>query len=55
MAFTAVTNDKPVPVLEVLGRRVDFSIGFVRSTHLIAHADDLSHYLEGLRLAGVPE
>ena len=40
---------------EVLKKREDFSIEFVRSTHLIADADDMSHYLEGLRKAGVPE
>jgi len=34
-------------------QRADFSINFVRSTHLIADVDDMQHYLEGLRKAGV--
>ncbi|MDJ0957706.1 MAG: adenylate/guanylate cyclase domain-containing protein [Arenicellales bacterium] len=40
---------------EVLKERPDFSIEFVRSTHLIADAGDMTHYLEGLRKAGVSE
>jgi TolB-like protein len=40
---------------EVVNLRPDFSIGFVRDTHLIADAGDFAYYLEGLRLAGVPE
>ncbi len=34
-------------------QRPDFSIDFVRSTHLFADADDLQHYLEGLQKANV--
>jgi pentatricopeptide repeat protein len=34
-------------------RRSDFSTEFVRSTHLIADVDDMQHYIEGLRKAGV--
>ena len=40
---------------EVLETRPDFSVEFVRSTHLITDTDDMNHYLEGLRKAGVPE
>ncbi len=35
--------------------RPDFSLGFVRETHLISDRDDLSLYLEGLRKAGATE
>ena len=38
---------------ELRTRRSDFSIDFVQATHLIADADDMSHYLEGLRKASV--
>jgi adenylate cyclase len=38
-----------------LERRPDFSITFVRDTHLFANADDFDRYLEGLRHAGVAE
>ncbi len=38
---------------ELHTRRSDFSIDFVQATHLIADADDMSHYLEGLRKASV--
>jgi adenylate cyclase len=34
-------------------QRSDFSTEFVRSTHLIADVDDMQHYIEGLRKAGV--
>jgi tetratricopeptide (TPR) repeat protein len=40
---------------EVLKEREDFSIKFVRSTHLISDIGDMNHYLEGLSKAGVPE
>ena len=38
---------------ELRAQRSDFSIDFVQATHLIADADDMSLYLEGLRKAGV--
>ncbi len=38
---------------ELRTRRSDFSIDFVQATHLIADADDMSQYLEGLRKARV--
>ena len=34
-------------------RRPDFSVDFVRTTHLISDPDDMDHYLDGLRKAGV--
>ncbi|MGD2049812.1 MAG: tetratricopeptide repeat protein [Chloroflexota bacterium] len=41
-------------VLErLLAQRPDFSVEFVRSTHLIADKAYLQHYLEGLQKAGV--
>jgi adenylate cyclase len=41
-------------VLEELRRsRPDFSIEFVQTNHLIANADDMGHYLDGLRKASV--
>ena len=38
---------------ELRTRRSDFSIEFVQATHIIADADDMSHYLDGLRKASV--
>ena len=38
---------------DFLPRRPDFSIDFVRTTHLISDPDDMDHYLGGLRKAGV--
>jgi adenylate cyclase len=38
---------------ELRTQRSDFSIEFVQATHLIADADDMSHYLDGLRKASV--
>ncbi len=40
---------------ELRAHRPDFSTAFVRDTHLMADADDMGHYLEGLRKAGLPE
>ncbi len=40
---------------ELLKQRPDFSIDFVRETHLFADSSDLDRYLEGLRHAGVAE
>jgi serine/threonine protein kinase/tetratricopeptide (TPR) repeat protein len=40
---------------ELLPLRPDFSIRFVRTTHLYSDAAYMAHYLEGLRLAGAPE
>jgi hypothetical protein len=40
---------------ELLPLRPDFSIRFVRTTHLYSDAAYMAHYLDGLRLAGVPE
>lgn len=38
---------------ELLEQRPDFSVEFVRATHLIANDDDMRHYLEGLHKAKV--
>ena len=35
--------------------RPDFSLAFVQKYHLISNADDMTHYLDGLRRAGVPQ
>jgi TolB-like protein/Flp pilus assembly protein TadD len=40
---------------ELLALRPDFSIPFVRETHLYTNNDTFTHYLEGLRKAGVAE
>ena len=41
-------------VLQDFGpRRPDFSVDFVRTMHLISDPDDMDHYLDGLRKAGV--
>jgi tetratricopeptide (TPR) repeat protein len=40
---------------EVIRQRCDFSIAFVRSTHLFGADDIMAHYCEGLRKAGVPD
>ncbi len=40
---------------ELRAHRPDFSTALVRDTHLITDADDMGHYLEGLRKAGLPE
>ena len=40
---------------ELLKQRPDFSIDFVRETHLFADSSDFDRYLEGLRHAGVAE
>lgn len=41
-------------VLELLlTQRPDFSVDFVRTTHLIADKAYLQHYLEGLKKSGV--
>jgi adenylate cyclase len=46
--------DEASRVLEDLrSRRPDFSVDFVKSTHLFADAADMDHYLQGLRKAGV--
>jgi hypothetical protein len=34
-------------------QRPDFSIDFVRTTHLFSNSDDMQHYLDGLRKASV--
>ena len=38
---------------ELLRQRPDFSLAFVRDTHLICDPDDLARYLDGLEKAGV--
>jgi len=38
---------------ELLASRPDFSVEFVQTKHLIANGDDMGHYLDGLRKAGV--
>jgi adenylate cyclase len=40
---------------EVTRQRPDFSIAFVRGTHLFGEPKIMAHYCEGLRKAGVPE
>ena len=49
--------DRPEEARRVLRdfrpRRPDFSVDFVRTTHLISDPDDMDHYLDGLRKAGV--
>jgi len=40
---------------EVIHRRPDFCIAFVRNTHLFGEQDIMAHYCEGLRKAAVPE
>jgi len=38
---------------ELSSQRPDFSIEFVRETHLFSESTDMEHYLEGLRKAKV--
>ncbi len=49
--------DRPEEAKSVLEdfqpQRPDFSVDFVRTTHLISDPDDMDHYLDGLRKAGV--
>ena len=49
--------DRPEEAKRVLEdfqpQRPDFSVDFVRTTHLISDPDDMDHYLDGLRKAGV--
>ena len=40
---------------EVTRTRPDFSVAFVREKHLFGDQAYMTHYLEGLRKAGVPE
>jgi adenylate cyclase len=40
---------------EVIRQRPDFSIAFVRSTHLFGDPSIMTHFCEGLRKAAVPE
>ncbi len=40
---------------ELLRQRPDFSVSFVRETHLFSDPGDFDHYLDGLRKAGVAE
>jgi hypothetical protein len=40
---------------EVTRERPDFSIAFVRNTHLYGTEEMMARYCEGLRRAGVPE
>jgi TolB-like protein/Tfp pilus assembly protein PilF len=40
---------------EVTRQRPDFSIAFVRTTHLFGEPDIMAHYCEGLRRAAVPD
>jgi adenylate cyclase len=42
-------------IAEVMSLRHDFSVAFVRSTHLYSDPAYMSHYVDGLRKAGVPE
>jgi hypothetical protein len=39
----------------VTRQRPDFSIPFVRSTHLFGEPNIMTHYCEGLRKAAVPD
>jgi hypothetical protein len=36
-------------------KRPDTSISFVRETHLFGDTASMSHYLDGLRMAGLPD
>ena len=48
-------QDEAAHALEqVRTQRPDFSIDFVRQTHLFSDPGDMDHYLEGLRKANVP-
>jgi len=38
---------------ELLRQRPDFSLSFVRDTHLFSDPGDVAHYLDGLAKAGV--
>ena len=40
---------------ELRNSRPDFSIAFVEATHLFGDQSDMTHYCDGLRMAGVPE
>ena len=40
---------------ELREQRSEFSIDFVRETHLFSDPGDMEHYLEGLRKTNVPE
>ena len=40
---------------EVTHQRPDFSIQFIRSSHLLGKQNIMAHYCEGLRKAGVAE
>ena len=40
---------------EILRHRPDFSLGFVRMTHLYGNHGGFKHYLDGLSKAGLPE
>ena len=40
---------------DTLASRPDFTVSFVRDTHLFGSTEDFDHYLDGLRKAGVPE
>ena len=40
---------------DLLDQRPDFTLSFVRETHLFGDPDDFAHYVDGLRKAGLPE
>jgi adenylate cyclase len=42
-------------IQELQAKRPDTSISFVRETHLFGDTASMSHYLDGLRMAGLPD
>ncbi|MCH7929002.1 MAG: tetratricopeptide repeat protein [Proteobacteria bacterium] len=40
---------------DLFRQRPDLTVSFVRDTHLLSDPDDVAHYLDGLRKAGLPE
>ena len=42
-------------IQELQAKRPDTSISFVRETHLFGDSASMSHYLDGLRMAGLPD
>lgn len=54
LAHLGRTEEAQAGLSELLARRPDFSIPFVRATHLFTHAPDMEHFVQGLELAGTP-
>ncbi|MEM7224941.1 MAG: adenylate/guanylate cyclase domain-containing protein [Pseudomonadota bacterium] len=55
LGYLGKTDEAANALAECLAVRPDFSVSMVRGGHLYTDATALEHYLEGLRLAGVPE